>query len=119
MRWHFVVTWVLGTHRAQTHTSYGAGLRAAPFVTALRTKGGSAHGATPQGDSGSRGDAMSHPTAPGGQDVGGRGRVSPTAPPPRCHPHEGDTWVTPHGDGMCGEGSPIWDPHQGDTWVTP
>lgn len=55
MRWHFIVTWVLGTHRAQTHTSYGAGLRAAPFVTALRTKGGSAHGATPQGTAGAVG----------------------------------------------------------------
>ena len=113
MRWHFIVTWVLGTHRAQTHTSYGAGLRAAPFVTALRTKGGSAHGATPQGDSGSRGDAVSHPTAPGGQDVGGRGRVSPTPPPHGVTPTKG-TLGSPHmGMGCMGRGRPYGTPTKG------
>lgn len=92
MRWH---SWMPGTHRAQTHPLCGAGALRCALRRHRRHEDprGDSTECHPQEDTGSRGDPVSHPTAPGGgaHNAGGRGCVSPPQPPQWSHPHKEDS----------------------------
>lgn len=96
MRWH---SWMPGTHRAQTHPLCGAGALRCALRRHRRHEDprGDSTECHPQEDTGSRGDPVSHPTAPGGggAQCGGPGLcVTPPTPPVESPPQRGQ-W-SPH-----------------------